>query len=139
MANHARASALRLSSARESQAREIPLGGLFDPAFHRDDHGGRPRVGWWASRFSPEQHADRSGGAMAASLDLGGSRPGENSGHELRPAGKQRSLVGAEPRRSRLFELTAALETLPHYHCNPEHLFLETRAQRAALEAGPRK
>ena len=27
-----------------SPAREIPLGGLFDPAFHRDDHGDRPRV-----------------------------------------------------------------------------------------------
>jgi hypothetical protein len=56
-----------------------------------------------------------------------------------RLAGEQCSLVDAQPRHSRFFGLTAALETLPHYHCNPEHLFRETRAQGAALQAGPRK
>src|SRR6185437_10011289 len=37
--DHARAATLWLSSAREPPARKIPLGGLFDPPFHRADHG----------------------------------------------------------------------------------------------------
>src|SRR5579863_2722270 len=139
MGDYARAAALWLSSAREPPARKIPLGGLFDPPFHRADHGDGPGLRWWANRFSSGQPADRPGGAVGASLQPGGYRPGETAGHELRPLREQRSLVGAQPHHSGFFELPSALETLPHYHRNPEHLFLETRAQGTALQAGPRK